>query len=514
MTERFELLELIGKGGMGAVWKARDSESGEIVAIKLLHQHLADETDYVARFEREVEVTRTINSPNVVRTTGYGTRDGVPYMVMELVEGPSLRQTLTEQGSMSWEVARPIMAGVLRGLRDAHARNVLHRDVKPANILLPPSGQPKLADFGIARASDLTRLTGTATTLGTPAYMAPEAEPSVQADLYAAGCVLYEMLTGAPPFSGNTMQRVLLSHIREQPDLTRVPLTATPILTWLLAKDPAARPPTAAAALEALDGTRTPPTPLTAEPGPVAVAPSAVRHRRRWPVIGAASMCSVLVLSGIVWTASRTDPEPTISMASLSRHVVLDGGSYYDLGPIVRYGGTTEISFSFTAKCQPGKSSLGWMRDFPSQEIRLVSDDGRVAPLSAASGIATTDASMQCDESRDGSWAFDTGDHDGPWSFVYNEPKVSFSLPDAEVFVLVREPEWTVSVRRRVTGSTCASIRSAPAAASREVACVFPGPSATVTFLSAGAVMNHGEWVRVEQPARGWMRAESLGGVP
>jgi len=246
MDEPFELIELVGRGGMGVVWKARETDTGHIVALKLLHSMFADDPDYVARFEREVEVARRIESPYVVNVVGYGMRDGVPFMAMDFVEGKTLRDLLKERGRLSWDETREIAEQVAKGLDAAHKVGVIHRDVKPSNILITPEGNVKLADFGIARAADLTRLTGGATMLGTPTYMAPENETTTQSDLYALGCVMFEMLVGQPPFTGDTQQQIMLKHLRQQPMLSELPRQARPLVGALLQKNPSRRPRTAA----------------------------------------------------------------------------------------------------------------------------------------------------------------------------------------------------------------------------------------------------------------------------
>ncbi|MGH2632941.1 MAG: serine/threonine protein kinase [Tepidiformaceae bacterium] len=246
MDEPFELIEQVGRGGMGVVWKARETETGQIVALKLLHSMFADDPDYVARFEREVEVARRIESPYVVNVVGYGMRDGVPFMAMDFVEGHTLRDLLKARGRLSWEETRDIAEQVAKGLDAAHKVGVIHRDVKPSNILITPEGHVKLADFGIARAADLTRLTGGATMLGTPTYMAPENETTAQSDLYALGCVMFEMLVGQPPFTGDTQQQIMLKHLRQQPMLSELPRQARPLIGSLLQKTPSRRPRTAA----------------------------------------------------------------------------------------------------------------------------------------------------------------------------------------------------------------------------------------------------------------------------
>jgi serine/threonine-protein kinase len=254
VNERFELLERIGRGGMGTVWKARDQESGDIVALKVLHEQYADDPYFVQRFEREVEVTQRIDSPYVARTLGFGQREGRPYIVMEYVDGKSLREIVRERGHLPWSEAKKILREVALGLDAAHSAGVIHRDVKPSNILVTPDGTAKLLDFGIARALDLTAMTGTSTMMGTPAYMAPEGKPSAQADLYGLGCMAYEMLTGSPPFAGDSQGEVVVRHIREAPDLSRLPAEARPIVGWLLAKEPSQRPATAAGLVATLDG--------------------------------------------------------------------------------------------------------------------------------------------------------------------------------------------------------------------------------------------------------------------
>lgn len=168
MPERFTLIDRIGKGGMGVVWKAVDGDTGEKVALKVLHSQYAEEKEYVARFEREVEISRRIDSLHVVKVLGYGKQDGVPYMAMELVDGQSLRDLILQRGKLSWEEAKPIYTQVVDGLAAAHRVGVIHRDLKPSNILIGTDGIVKLADFGIAWASDLTALSGGATMLGTP----------------------------------------------------------------------------------------------------------------------------------------------------------------------------------------------------------------------------------------------------------------------------------------------------------------------------------------------------------
>jgi hypothetical protein len=254
---RFELISELGRGGMGVVWKARDNETGQIVALKLLHPVFSGDPDYVTRFERELDLTQRIHSAHVVPVLGFGVHEGTPYLALAYVDGQSLRQQLADHGPYSWPEARALMAQMAEGLADAHAAGVIHRDLKPSNVLIDSDGVAKLADFGIALGLDLTRVTGTSTLLGTPAYLAPEGPEDERSDLYSLGVIGYELLTGAPPFEGKTYQAVLLAHMRTAPDLEKLPSEAQPIVGSLLEKDPAMRPQSAARLLLLLAGSAT-----------------------------------------------------------------------------------------------------------------------------------------------------------------------------------------------------------------------------------------------------------------
>src|SRR5450759_1774199 len=171
MTERFTLLTELGRGGMGVVWKERDEKTGQIVALKLLREMYAEDPDYLERFERELELARRIDSAHVVKVLGFGVRKKVPYLALEFVDGPSLHDALAKHGPYAWSEARALMVQIAQGLADAHASGVIHRDVKPSNVLIGPDGVAKLTDFWIARGLDLERMTATSTMLGTPAYL-------------------------------------------------------------------------------------------------------------------------------------------------------------------------------------------------------------------------------------------------------------------------------------------------------------------------------------------------------
>jgi serine/threonine-protein kinase len=300
---------------MGTVWKARDNLSGEVIALKILHEHYADDEGVVSRFEREVEVTRRIDSEYVAKTLGFGRREGRPFTSMEYVEGPSLRAIVREGGPLPWAEARRLLRHVALGLEAAHAAGVVHRDVKPSNIIVTPAGTAKLVDFGIALAEDLTSLTGTSATLGTPAYMAPE-PPGPQADLYALGCVAFEVLTGEPPFKGESQQEIVVKHLREEPDLSRLPPDARPTVGWLLKKKLQERAPRASLVAAVLEGASTVPR------RGIGRSPAALR-----PVLlGVAGALAAVLAASLGWVLlGGGDNEPPVSPAGQT--VVVTGAT-------------------------------------------------------------------------------------------------------------------------------------------------------------------------------------------
>jgi serine/threonine protein kinase len=267
---------------MGVVWKARDEETGQIVALKLLREAYAEDPEYLARFERELELARRIDSVHVVKVLGFGVREKVPYLALEYVDGPSLHDALVKHGPYSWPETRALLIQLTQGLADANAAGVIHRDVKPSNVLVGPDGVAKLTDFGIARGIDTTRMTATSTMLGTPAYLAPEGPKDARSDLYSLGIIGYELLTGSVPFKGTSHQEVIFEHVRTPPDLSRLPAEARPIIGMLLAKDPAERPQRPSALLPMLYGVVPVPA-VAAFPAPG--QPNAAGRRTSTPLI-------------------------------------------------------------------------------------------------------------------------------------------------------------------------------------------------------------------------------------
>src|SRR5580658_6204741 len=238
-------LKMLGSGGFGDVVLARDDASGTLVAIKYLRREVLDDPEFAEMFRAEARVLASLNDPNVVRLYEYVESASGAAIVMELIDGVSVREILSAQGKTTAEAALVVLQGSLLGLAAAHARGVVHRDYKPENVLVDGAGVSKLTDFGIAaRAGDR------AVAVGTPAYAPPEqfggGPASPAGDVYAATATFYECLAGHPPFTGDTAEVLLAQHLSEPVPLEPVPGPLRPLITAGMAKDPASRPADAA----------------------------------------------------------------------------------------------------------------------------------------------------------------------------------------------------------------------------------------------------------------------------
>ena len=244
---RYRLIELLGRGGMGEVFRAYDTDTDRIVAIKLLPAHFSDNEEFKQRFRREAHAAAGLNTPHVVPIHHYGEIDGRLYVDMRLIEGRDLESVLAD-GPLQPARAVRIIEGVALALQAAHEVGLLHRDVKPSNILLDRHDFAYLIDFGIARAADETRLTKSGNAIGTFQYIAPErlgsrTEEDARADIYSLACVLYECLTGHPPFDEDSMAGLVVAHLNTpppQPSTTEpnVPAQIDPVIATGMAKDP------------------------------------------------------------------------------------------------------------------------------------------------------------------------------------------------------------------------------------------------------------------------------------
>ncbi len=299
VAERYRLHEPLGRGGMGEVHRATDEVLGREVAIKLLlpgREGLAA----AERFEREARAAAMVSDPHVVATYDFGPHGDGFYLAMELVEGKTLSEELRAAGPMEADRAVDIIRQAAAGLAAAHKQGLVHRDIKPGNLLLTPDGAIKVADFGIVRFLNdtTTTLTATGQIVGTSHYLAPEralGEPAeAPSDIYALGCVLYQLVTGHPPFMAENPASIMYQHVETMPvppsDLRpQLDGAFEALLFWLLAKDPASRPTAAELAGGAM------PTATTAALPP----PPVRRWSKRNALVGAGAALVIAVLSAV-----------------------------------------------------------------------------------------------------------------------------------------------------------------------------------------------------------------------
>jgi eukaryotic-like serine/threonine-protein kinase len=354
LADRYELGPVLGEGGMARVHRGYDRQLRRPVAVKVLAPPYDRDRAFVERFRREARSAAGLSHPNVVSVFDNGSYHGTHFIVTELVEGETLADRL-RGGPMPPEEAAAVAVDVCRALEAAHSRGLIHRDVKPGNVMLLPDGRVKVVDFGIARAAGSDTLTGTGVVLGSTAYLAPEqasGQPvDERADLYALGCVLYEMLTGAVPFSADTPVATMYRHVNEDPpppsSIRPVPAGLEAVLMRCLEKDPRRRFGSAVDlehALLAARGGTTPlavtlaadtrpirvdrPVPLAipggtaplepameaVTPGGMTRRPTARRHRRsdrrRASLVAALGIALAIVLAAVL-IAANGDPLPS-----------------------------------------------------------------------------------------------------------------------------------------------------------------------------------------------------------
>jgi eukaryotic-like serine/threonine-protein kinase len=251
LRDRYQLVTRLAVGGMGEVWQANDVLLGRHVAIKVLKAELTDDPQFLERFRREARHTAKLTHPGIAQLYDYAEEQGRAYLVMELVPGEPLSAMLARESSLDVPRTLDIIAQTAAALQAAHDVGVVHRDVKPGNVLVTPNGGVKITDFGISRAADGTSLTQTGRVMGTAQYLSPEQAAGQSAtpasDLYALGIVTYECLAGRRPFLGKNHVRLAEAHLREQPPPLpeHVPAQVRTFVESLLAKDPADRPPNA-----------------------------------------------------------------------------------------------------------------------------------------------------------------------------------------------------------------------------------------------------------------------------
>ena len=345
LGERYEIGGVLGRGGMAEVHHGRDLRLGREVAVKVLRSDLARDPSFQVRFRREAQAAASLNHPAIVAVYDTGEdrtpAGATPYIVMEYVEGDTLRDVLRREGRLPMERAMTLAADICGALDFSHRNGIVHRDVKPGNVMITPQGTVKVMDFGIARAvsDSAATMTSTAAVIGTAQYLSPEQARGegvdARSDVYSLGCLLYELVTGAPPFTGDSPVSIAYQHVREDPRLPSsinraVPPELDAILLKAMSKNPANRYQSAAEMrndlLRALAGQRVEATPVMGEDEKTAIIGAPVRgygyddehwadddeqaRRRKRRIIAIVSVLAVLLLGGAIAAATLLDSDP------------------------------------------------------------------------------------------------------------------------------------------------------------------------------------------------------------
>ena len=356
LNERFRLEEQIGSGGMSSVYRAYDTTLERWVAIKLMHRDISSDPDQLERFRREARAVARLNHAHVVTVIDFGEDDGAPYIVLELVEGETLKQRIRRMGRLPVGEAVAYAIEIGRALSAAHAERLVHRDVKPQNVLIDPEGRAKVTDFGIARSLEVHGLTATGRVLGTTDYVSPEQalghEVTEQADVYSLGVVLYEMLTGEPPFKAESQVAVAMKHVQQpMPDVQRarpdVSSALAAVVDRATAKELGNRYASAADFVHdleevlAIEAARAGETTgeatavlQTLQGETTEFAPLRLRNPRRWLLsVVAVALCTAAAVAFLATRTERGPGDPGASAASGLQAVKLASDAAHDYDP-------------------------------------------------------------------------------------------------------------------------------------------------------------------------------------
>ena len=431
IAERYELAEIVGTGGMSTVYRAHDQLLERDVALKVLHPHYAGDEDYVERFRREARSVAQLSHPHIVTVIDRGEDDGQQFIVFEYVDGENLKQLVERTGPLPTRRAIELAVEIADALAFAHEHGLIHRDVKPQNVLLTPDGDAKVTDFGIARSLEVEHgMTQTGTVLGTSNYLSPEqaggkaTTPST--DVYSLGVVVYELLTGEVPFPGENFVAIAMKHINDPPpDLLEqrpdVPLRLAAAVDRALEKDPARRFATMAqfaselrqclAELDAPDAERTliVPSPVRRESRPQ----RAQTARSRVPIYVIVALVAVAaIVTGILGLSDSTKGKAHALPSATGTPVRLNGVGAYD-----PFGNNKSEHDAAAPNATDGNASTFWETEHYNSGL---GKPGVGVVLSAGRGVAlkqlavTTDtpgftAQIQVGNSATGPFTQDSG---------------------------------------------------------------------------------------------------------
>ena len=421
IDDRYRVLRRIGSGGMADVWLAEDTHLQRRVALKVLHHRFAQDHEFVERFRREAEAAAGLQHPNVVSVFDRGEVDGTYYIAMEYVEGRSLKELI--DAGLSPDEAVRLVRQVLEAARFAHRRGVIHRDLKPHNVIVDPEGNAKVTDFGIARAG-VSEITQTGSVMGTAHYLSPEQaqglEVKAPSDLYSIGVILYESLTGRVPFEGDSAVAVALKQVSQTPQRPsalnpQVSPALDAVVMRALEKDPARRFQDADAFIAALDAAKRDPGAKpagTAEfappPPPVAVveepaAPEDEREERkrrasRWIIVALAVLIGLLV--GLALTRDTSTGVPKVTGEQLRDAILLlqqDGFEVGDIKRVQRQAPRNRVLEQDPAASPPGRqasldcSFLSFFCDKPKIALTVSAGPGS-AKVPSTRGLSREEA--------------------------------------------------------------------------------------------------------------------------
>ena len=506
---RYQLIELLGRGGMGEVWRAHDTQIDRVVALKMLLPHYAQDPEFDRRFRREARAAARLDDPHIVPIYDVGEIDGRLYVTMRLIAGQDL-QTVLNDGPMPSERAVNVIEQIASALHSAHRTGLVHRDVKPSNILLADNDFAYLIDFGIARATGDTALTSANTTIGTWAYMAPErfqaGEIQPSSDVYALACVLFQCLTGQVPFPGDTLEQVAVGHMVTPPprpshDHDTVPVAMDHVIATGLAKQPGDRYAStidlAAAAQQAIASPANqihaaPPPPIDPDPAHTqpwrssSEAPTTPAHmgelpppppsrsgRRRGILIGALVAVVLLIAGGVFAAVKLTQPADPTSTERPSTTANAASGTAAPPPNTGPFTGVYRADFG-RATGLDGAPRPGTAPSTGTYGVRSVCISGRcVATASLFKGDAAFASTMVFDE---------VGDH---WLSVVVDPGQCKGAQTEtwQVFTLQPRPDGTLTGEHtRTTADHCAEKR-------------------TVTFTRTGDVDVDADFYALPDPA-------------